>query len=385
MLNSINNPGTNSAASSAPKGPETPAGAGLAGAQVFGDDVAEVDNASVFADSMDELSASLSERTQEKKLRERKISDPDEDLQLLRERLQAMLLSLAGEGSGGKPSEARRQEYQALLDQILKNPTLARQYVGQYTGNPTEQYLLLRDIDQQADYGELPASLDKKGRLAIREAAAEIFAEHSGRILADVNTFAATTALRDAEAPAVRTAYRDAVLAGASLSDTLATLLKSVEGGGGEDFLRVHKSMMEALGLDMAAARPSTDKVKLQALASDLFHMATISTVVDRCGALAKTLASQFSQRPASATGIASDLIGVTSERWLDASRFNRLVDRHGMQNPPECAVQFLQGARAIVSTMPVQVFASPEARSGVIDALQNALDAAIDREQGDA
>lgn len=384
MLNSINNPGINSATSSAPKGPETPAGAALAGAQVFGDDVAEVDNASVFADSMDELSASLSERTQEKKLRERKISDPDEDLQLLRERLQAMLLSLAGEGSGGKPSEARRQEYQALLDQILKNPTLARQYVGQYTGNPTEQYLLLRDIDQQADSGELPATLDKKGLLAIREAAAEIFAEHSGRILADVNTFAATTALRDAEAPAVRTAYRDAVLAGASLSDTLSTLLKSVEGGGGEDFLRVHKSMMEALGLDMAAARPSTDKVKLQALASDLFHMATISTVVDRCGTLAKTLAGQFNQRPASATGIASDLIGVTAERWLDASRFNRLVERHGMQNPPGCAVQFLQGARAIVSTMPVQVFASPEARSGVIDALQNALDAAIDREQGD-
>jgi type III secretion protein W len=385
MLNNVNAPGpaqTGPASASAP--PEN-AGLANAGAQVLGDEVVDVDFDSVFADAMDELSASLSERTQEKKLRERAFQNADEELALLREQLKEMLAAMAGDGSQEKPAHVVNQEIQALTQRIIKNPSLARQYVGEYSGNPTEQYLLLRDLDQRAEVGEFKNLLQDAGRAAIREAASEIFAEHSGRILADVNTFAATNALQKAEATSLRSIYKDSVLGEASLAQTLSKLVQAADGGRPEDFLRVHESMVKALGLDIAAARPSTDKVKLQAMASDLFHLSTISTVIQQCDNLAKTLADRFSIEPAPGTQMASELIAVTGERWVDGARFGRLTDKFGFQSPAECAVQFLQSIRHVMSSMPVQVFATPEARGSILDAAQSALDSAINREEGAA
>lgn len=383
MLNNINAPGPAQTGSVTTETARQQSGVATTGAQILGDEVIDVDNDSVFSDSMEELSASLSERTQEKKLRERSLGRLDEELALLRERLQEMLAAMAGEGSEEKPAHILKEEIQALTQRILKSPAHARQYVGEYTGNPTEQYLLLRDLDQRAESGEFNGILNTAGRLAIRESASEIFAEHSGRILADVNTFAATNALQKAEATAVRSIYRDAVLGGASLAETLSKLLEAAHGGQPEDFTRVHESMVKGLGLDIAAARSSTDKVKLQAMASDLFHLSTISTVIQQCDGLAKSLAGRFPVKPVAGSQMASELIKMTGERWVDGARFSRLADRFGYQSPAECAVQFLQSVRNVVSKMPVQVFASPEARTAIVDAAQSAVDGAIEREEG--
>lgn len=383
MLNNINAPGSAQTGAAPTETARQQSGVATTGAQILGDEVIDVDNDSVFSDSMEELSASLSERTQEKKLRERSLGKLDEELALLRERLQEMLAAMAGEGSEEKPAHIRNEEIQALTQRILKNPAHARQYVGEYTGNHTEQYLLLRDLDQRAEGGEFNGILNTTGRLAISESASEIFAEHSGRILADVNTFSATNALQKAEATAVRSIYRDAVLGGASLAETLSKLLEAAHGGHPEDFIRVHESMVKGLGLDIAAARPSTDKVKLQAMASDLFHLSTISTVIQQCDGLAKSLAGRFPVKPVAGSQMASELIKMTGERWVDGARFSRLADRFGYQLPAECAVQFLQSVRNVVSKMPVQVFASPEARTAIVDAAQSAVDGAIEREEG--
>lgn len=383
MLNNITSPSSQPSGAPTLEGRSQAATTTNVGVQVFGEAVSDVDGDSVFSDSMEELSASLSERTQEKKLRERTLSNPDEELALLRERLKEMLAAMAGEGSEEKPAHIINQEMQALTQRIIKNPLLARQYVSEQSGNPTEQYLLLRDIDQRADAGEFKGQLTEVGRLTIREAASEIFAEHSARILADINTFSATNALQKSEASAVRSIYRDAVLGSASLADTVSKLIQAADGGTPEDFLRVHQSMVKALGLDIAAARSSTDKVKLQAMASDLFNLSTVSTVIQQCDQAIKTVANRFGLKPAAAPQLASELINLTGERWLDAARFNRLADRFGFHSPAECTVQFMQSLRGVVSGMPVQVFASPEARTSMVDALQTALDAAIQKEEG--
>lgn len=368
-----------------PAGMPAPGGAAL-GQELFGQGVAAVDSTSVFANAMDELTASLSERTQEKKLRERKLDD-GHDLQLQREQLRALLDGLAGEAGGGKPDQARQEERQALARQILDNPALASQRIAHYTGgDPTEQYLLARELGEMLDAGEVPGADPERvaaARHALREAAAEVFAEHSGRVLADVNTYSAMSGLPRQQAQALRGAYQDAVLGGHSLAETLRKLIEA--GGEAEGFLQMHQSMVQALGLDLAAARSSTDKVKLQALASDLFQMATIGTTLDRCRTIGKALGNRYQVPPLETHRIASDLIAMTGERWVDGSRFTRLAERYKLDQPPACAVEFLQAVRTVVSGFPVQVFQSGEARSAMIDSLQSALDAAIDREEGAA
>ncbi len=359
-----------------------PAGGGIAGHH---DAIASVDTRSVFGNAREELTSGLPVRVHDKKLHQRSMTNADDALFLQRDRLREVVTAFNGDASarravhGGDPAAHR----QKLIDRLVKHPQRARQEVEDYSDYPTEQYLLLREAEHRSGEQGSGGSDDESRRQALQEIASEIFAEHSGSILADVNTFAAISELQGQEAVAVRGIYQDAVLGSASLSDTLGKLVSAADGGKPEDFLRVHKSMVSALGLDMAAARSSTDKVKLQALASDLFHLATISTVIRQCEQSMTALAARFTKQPVPATQLAGDLVRLTGERWVDAGRIQRLASQHGLDAPPACEVQFMQSVRSGLSSMPVQVFASAEARSSLIDAVQGALDAAIEREEG--
>jgi type III secretion system TyeA family effector delivery regulator len=86
---------------------------------------------------------------------------------------------------------------------------------------------------------------------------------------------------------------------------------------------------------------------------------------------------------PISATGMTRELLALTADRWVDASRINRIATDLGAGQPPEAEVHFLTGARNALRELPVQVYSSPEARDTLLDAAQSALDQAIDREEG--
>lgn len=362
------------------------------GGELLGRSIRSVDTTSVFKDAMAELTASLSERTQEKRLRERKIGHSDHELKLHREHIRALLEGLSGnpaQQKDAKASQARSEERKGMAIKLLKNPSISHQLVGQYTGgDPTEQYLILRELELMIEAGELDGlefdlSRKAEAQLALRDAAATVMAEHGSQILADVNTHAALEGLTIDQAQALRGTYRDAVIGGLSLVDTLRKLVEATGSGDASAFLRVHQSMVQALGLDLAAARSSIDKVKLQALASDLFQLATIAATLDRCESMAKSLALRYGLDKPESHVMASELIGLTGDRWTDSARFIRLAERFKLDQPPACAVEFLQASRVVISGMPVQVFQSAESRTSLIDALQAALDAAIDREQG--
>ena len=178
--------------------------------------------------------------------------------------------------------------------------------------------------------------------------------------------------------------YHDAAIGSESLGGVVGHLLRLVgDGKTGASFLDVHRSMIAALGLDLAAARPSTDKTKLQALVSDLYHLEVIGTLVEAGGALADQLQTRHGLAPFAATQLTTDLVGLAGERWVDADHFKRLADRYRAMDPLEATVDFLTGVRNLVKEMPVKVFPTPENRQSLIDAAQDAVDYAIDREEG--
>jgi type III secretion protein W len=232
--------------------------------------------------------------------------------------------------------------------------------------------------------GRLGPDPGGRGAAAAREAAAELYAEYGKQIHADLNTFAAVKDLSGQDAAQFRSDYREVVMGEATVADTLRRLVDMVPDGEHDRFDTVLDTMREALGLDLAAARPSGDPVRLQALVTDLAHMKVIRTVIDQCAELSTTLTRRHGLSPAvSATRMTRELLALTADRWVDASRVTRIADDLGAADPPEAAVHLLTGARNALRELPVQVYSSTDARQTLLDAAQGALDHAIDREEG--
>ena len=276
----------------------------------------------------------------------------------------------------GSPDELARS--------MLKRPERIRELAERLDDDPTAQYLGLLEALELIESGQAGQDPNGVAASAAREVLEEIFAERGERILADVNTVEAGARLPRAAAQGLREAYHDAVFGSDSLNGALRHLLDAArDSGGGAGFRDIHAALLTALGLDMAAARPSTDKARLQSLLSDLYHLEVIGTTVDACDELAKTLQARHSLSPFDGTALTSDLIGLTAERWVDNDHFKRIADRFKVMDPLEATVDFMAGVRNVIKDLPVKVFPTAEGRQALIDAAQGALDYAIDREEG--
>jgi len=334
---------------------------------------------STLSDAAEELTQSLSGKAQEKTLKERKIHSGAPGTELGRAQRLAMFKAMSGD-SGGHEAESKIQD---LARQVLRQPGQALRLARQTGGDASEQYLALMEAADRIEDGQVGHDPGGRACDALREAASELMATHGREIRADLNTFEATRILSPEEAGQFRSTYRDVVLGQSAVNDTLRRLLDMLPKGQGSDFSRVLETTRQALGLDLAAARPSGDPVRLQGLVSDLAHLKVISTVIDQCSELSDTLVQRHGTQPFAATSLTSEMLALTSDRWVDASRISGIGKRFGVDQPLEAAVHFATGVRNALKELPVQVFGSMEARQGLLDAAQGALDEAIDREEG--
>jgi type III secretion protein W len=345
------------------------------------------DLASVLSDAAEELTQALSTKVQERKLKERMASGELRPNGLSRTQMAEMLETLAGEqkpgdeGSGRSPAERAIEE---VGRKIRERPNLARQHAREQGGSASEQYLLLMEVAERLSEGRLGPDPGGRAAEAAREGAAELYAEYGKEIHADLNTYSAVRNLSGADAAQFRSEYREVVMGEATVADTLRRLVDMVPDGQHDRFDQVLDMMREALGLDLAAARPSGDPVRLQSLVTDLAHMKVIRTVIDQCAEISANLTRRHGlEPPVSATRMTRELLALTSDRWVDSSRVSRMADDLGATEPPEATVHLLTGARNALRELPVQVYSSADARQTLLDAAQSALDHAIDREEG--
>ena len=337
---------------------------------------------STLSDAAEELTQSLSGKAQEKSLKERKADSGKSLADLSRAQRLAMFQAMAGGGSADGQADAE-QKIAQLAQKALRQPGQARRQAKESGGDASEQYLALLEAADLIQDGKIGHDPGGRATDSLREAAAELFAEHGREIRADINTFEATRGLSAQEAGQFRSTYRDVVLGESAVNDTLRRLLDMLPKGQGSDFSRVLETTREALGLDLAAIHPSVDVVRLQGLVSDLAHIKVISTVVDQCQELSETLTQRHGVAPFSATSMTSEMLSLTADRWVDASRLTAIGQRFNMQSHLEASVHFMTGLRNAIKDLPVQVFQAMEARQSLLDAAQAALDEAIDREEG--
>jgi type III secretion protein W len=333
---------------------------------MLGQAAVAVDGEVSLADSAEELSLHMAEKTEDKHHAERKIGR-DAPLQLLS--AEAIVAYLA------ESHDADAQEKLIeLARHLLAGRADPRQAAARAFGDAARQYLGLQYALRQGERDGAPEDvLD-----GLREALADLELESGPQIRASLNTIGAAAGYAgDARGVAdFQRTYQDVVLGEASLAKTLTLALERF---GGKDVGRGLQQLIQALGQDLAAARPSTSPYRLQALMQDLYQLGVAVTVLDGCGELGEKMARDHG-KPLAADRLMQDLVNISNEKWLSESRFAALAASHGADSVA-ARITFLGGVRAVLKDLPLPMFPDVDARQSALSAAQLALDAAIDEE----
>ncbi|MFC4160060.1 type III secretion system gatekeeper subunit SctW [Chitinimonas lacunae] len=320
---------------------------------------------SILTDAAEEITFAHAERADAKRLQERKLEARRGPELLTLEQIAAYLHDMHGQIP---------EKLVELAKQMLARGAKPDQ-LAQALPDPAERFLALQYAARQGEKdGASAEQLD-----AIHEALAELEAEHGDRIHAGLNAAAAGRELGNPAAGArLRGAYQDMVLGQASLAATVKALLERF---GSAEFARAVPLLMKALGDDLAAARPSREPQRLQAILDDLYQIEVAVTVLEHCQSLAATLAQRHGCKQVDAQVLMQELIQLSSERWISASRFTALTDRFGVHEPT-AQVALLFGLKLAAKDLPIKIFADQDSRQALLNAVQEALDQAIEREE---
>lgn len=75
------------------------------------------------------------------------------------------------------------------------------------------------------------------------------------------------------------------------------------------------------------------------------------------------------------------ELLEMTTQRWIDPERFIQITNKIGVRTS-EMRIYFLTQLREKVRQIPLKLYPTPDIREKMLDALQQAMDTEISREE---
>lgn len=335
----------------------------LAGQQV------QVDDAdSMLADAAEELSLHHAEKVESKHSAERR-KEGRKSLEVLGVEAIMAYMQATEDGDGA-------ERMAQLARRLLSGEGDPAQLAGAAFAQPTAQFMALQYALRQGEReGAAQETLAE-----LREALQNLEMLHGPRIRADINTLdtAAAPGASRVDIAQFQATYRDVVLGDTSLAGTLKLALERF---GEQDFAVGLQRLIQALGQDVAATRPSCAPARLHALLTDLYQLGVVGTLLESSAGLLAALTQKYAIAGMPAATLMRGLVDLSADKWASPQRFTSLAERGGARDA-EPQVHFLTGIKKLLGDMPERVFASSEQRQSVINAAQEALDAAIDREE---
>lgn len=336
-----------------------------------GEQVTVKDAASALADAAEEISMHNSENVEKKTFDERECkAESPPDVQKI-EDITAYL------------DAAKQFDDPKKLADLAKRMQSSQDHPGelarQQTSDPTQQFMLLQYALVEGERaGAHPAGLND-----IRDALTDLEMNAGPQIRAGLNTIGVAAGQSDS-AQGIATfqgTYRDVVLGDNSLAQTLNLVLERLGGPQGEDLAKGLLGMITALGADLSATRPSTDGNRLHALVQDLYQLEVTVTVMDNCRDLAAGLATKYATPGVQPMTMMRDMIAVTGEKWVSAPRFTAMADKQGVHSVG-AQIAFHMAIKIMMRDLPPKVFSDLDSRQSILSAAQDALSAAIDKEE---
>ena len=343
-------------------------GGARASGQFRGDQVTALPQGGPSTDDAEELSLHFAERAEQDEFDEARIGTPGELRLMTIEQVTAYLQATQQGGDADKLA--------ALARRIASGSGHPGVMARQEFDDPTRQFLVLQQALKQGQRD----GIDPDRLEAIRDALADLEEDAGPQIRAHLNTaaVAASQGHDGAQVAAFQQTYSDLVLGAPTLVQTLQLALQRFGGSGLAQGLQ---GLIAALGADLAAARPSTSPVRLQSLLQDLYRLEVAVTVLDGASALSSALQQRHGAKPFDAELLVKELVAISGERWMAASRFENLADRLQVHDLP-ARIGLLTGIKALLRELPPSVFVDAEARSTTLAAVQEALDAVIGKEE---
>jgi type III secretion protein W len=327
-------------------------------------------------DSAEEISLHMADRTEAKHHSERKVRGEKPPTVVATEAILAYMADVHDEDA-----QAKLTQLAHLLIEGKQDP---RRIVSEKFQDIPRQYLALQYAMRKGEEG----AASEKVLADISDALAELELESGAEITAARNTIAAAGAFAASTdgVVAFQHTYRDVVLGESTLGETLSLALKQF---GARDCGQGLRSLIQALGLDLAATNPSTSPTRLQTLVTDMRFLGVALTALEGCHELCarldKTLTVHKSYQEGSdptsrETKLMRDVVDISAGQWVTKSRFDGLASEFGAQ-AIEARIYFLGGVRAILKDLPVEMYVDDKLREAVLSAAQDALDAAVGEE----
>ena len=321
-----------------------------------------------LTDIAEEMTLHFSEKVEQKDAAERDIR-PETRLQVMRveEIIQYLTAAKADQTPG---------DLAALAKRMLAAQQSPGQIARQTTEDPTQQSLMLQFALHEGERTGAPA--DALG--AIRDALAELELESGPAILAGLNSIDAASQFGGTTQSirAFQNTYRNLALGSSSLVETLKLALDRF---GGLDFARGLKSLLQALGSDLAALRPSTQPAHLQAVVQDIYQLEVFNTLLERSEKIGAFLIGSNGTKEFDSVDLMKQLVSMTGDRWATANRFEELPPRFGIQLL-QAEIYLIAQSLQLLRDMPFKIYADADSRRLLLSAGQEALDKVIEREE---
>jgi type III secretion protein W len=322
---------------------------------------------SLLADAAEELTFSV-DSTEDFKLSEREEEDKSLKAQEERVRLYQDLMHQAGK------SEALDQ----LVDQLRSSRTkseVMRQVRGRFPDSSDAYAALEYTLKELEKTGASPESAQ-----TMKDARDELLAEEGQAVRAGIQAMLVAQGYADLDdGDALRGLYRSAVCDFSSVNELFAYILDKY---GQDKFEQAMSFLTRTLGSDLSADTQSMDTIHLESVNANLGLVRLVQSAHAQCGKVMDRWRNVhgIENCPLDSRALLGRILALREENFLGAIHFERIAAE---ARPPDIGreVLFLQELMQMTRVFPSQLFDGHSGHMKMLDAVQDAVDTAIARE----
>ena len=323
---------------------------------------------SLLADAAEELTFSV-DTTDDFELEERKERDRIKKSEEDRVRLYQELMHEAGK------SDRLNQLRDSLRNRADARRALDK--VHEYFPDPSDAWAALQQIrDDLRREGADEALLRE-----VEEAVAVLEEQEGPAIRAGIQGALASAGFEElGNSDDMRDFYRRTVCEFSSVNDVFTHVMEKYGG----DFDRAMDFLFSALSADMAADTPSMGLRHLESVHASLGKVRLTQSAYRLCETMMNRWEKvhEVHQQPGGLTAMTllGDIVGLRDKRFIGASQIDAVLAKAGAPDI-EKEVLFLQELLSTVRKFPTALFDDEQGRMRVLDAVQEAVDKAVERE----
>lgn len=323
---------------------------------------------SLLADAAEELSFSA-DTTDDFELEERKERDRIKKSEEERVKLYQELMHEAG----------KSEQLNSLRDSLRSRADSRRALdkAREYFPDPSDAWAALRQMQEEL----LREGADKALLDDVTAALGDMEAQEGPAIRAGIQGALASAGFGElGGSDAMRDFYRQTVCEFSSVNEVFAHIVDKY----GVDFDKAMDFLFSALSADMAADTPSMGMRHLESVHDSLGKVRLTQSAYRLCETMMDRWANVHGVKPQkgrlTAMELLGDIVGLRDKRFIGAVQIEGILAKAGAPDI-EREVLFLQELLSTARKFPVALFDDEQGRMKVLDAVQEAVDRAVERE----